>query len=581
MLQSSNHELADALLMIRAWCFHHVGLTCLPLVNRCLDVEAQQQAASCPNLFVFISAWCTAVGQLLASTTTMVTADRLTKADLAGLVDLYDDRLWHFMGSCSSATDMPIGLPSEASEAADCMQLIVCQLAGIHARSYAIGVRQLPITAEQPCSWYLEHAQQAVMTTLLAPQPVGPGLAQQDMASNLLISALLGRNQPASQGAHQSMQQGTEADLDASFGSVSSAWETALEQPIMLQNQHQALGQRTPTGSPPPLVRELPIEPPSAPVFLEIYHCHTGKEIDDTYWGHTAQHYILTKWLNLKLKRYQTCYMLTEDQRTHVRDSNFQSNEDKWDGKLFEAKQRDGELRRVVYRWLMSAARTQEQKYYRFLQHYAATLQQAKYTKGQPYAALTTVGSIVESQQPAQAHKMQQWTQRRAGLETELYKAWKQSDLIAVDSFLKTCTTAASASAYLAASLFKLENTWNAYKQCCQAAARQAMPLAEEARSLLVGTGAMTDDDTALAHAMTIWVTVQDLLDGRRMSLTHSEKALVMSFTLFKGNARLWFSRHCGALGILAGHPGHSQQPGPCCILGEAHHAAGRGTFMF
>ena len=535
MLQSSNHELADTLLMIRAWCCHHVGLTCLPLVNRCLDVEAQQQAASCPNLSYFISAWCTAVGQLLASTTMVATANELTKADLAGLVDLYDGRLWHFMGSCLSAKDMPIGLPSsEACEAAECMQLIVCQLAGIDTRitSHYMGLRQLPITAKQPCSWYLKRAQQAVMTTLTASQPVGPALAQHNMASNSLISDLLGRNQLASQEAHQIMQQGTpEASLDASFGSVSSVlsdWETAREQPVMPHNEHQPLGQRT-----PPLVRELPvelpIEPPSAPAFMEVHHWHTGKEIDDTYWSHTAQQRKLTKWLNLPLWRYQTCYMLTEDQRTRVKDSNILSNNDRQTDKLHEAKQRDGKLRQVVHGWLRSAAGTEEQMYYRFLQRYAATLQQAKYTKGKTDAALTAASSIVKSQQPAQADKMKQWTQRRAGLEAELSTTWKQSDLIAVDAFLKTCTTAASASAYLAASVFKLENSWKAYKQYCQAAARQALPLVEGAKSLLGGTGAVTDDDdAALAHAMTVWATVQDLLDGRRMSLTHSEKALVM-----------------------------------------------------
>ena len=205
MLQSSKHELVGALLMARAWCLHHVGLTCLPLANRCLDVDTQQLSASCPTLLDFIPAWCAAVGQLLVST--MGTANGLTKGDLACLVDLYDGRLWHFMGSCLSAEGMNIGLPTEAVQAADCMQQIVCQLAGIPLISL-VGMQQVPATAEQPCYWYLERAQHAVITTMIAPQPSSFASAQQKMASNSLISALLGCNQHVPLGTQQGVSAG-------------------------------------------------------------------------------------------------------------------------------------------------------------------------------------------------------------------------------------------------------------------------------------------------------------------------------------------------------------------------------------
>lgn len=154
-----------------------------------------------------------------------------------------------------------------------------------------------------------------------------------------------------------------------------------MEHPIGLQGEFQPLTRRTAAAGPMPLVRELSAGLPSAAVFMEIYHWHTGKEVEDTYWAETERQGVATKWLNRPLWDYQKCHKLSLDQQMRVKHSNHLSNKDRGAGELQDAQERDSKLRTVVHSWIMSAASTKEQKYYRFLQSYAATLHQAKYAK--------------------------------------------------------------------------------------------------------------------------------------------------------------------------------------------------------
>ena len=167
-----------------------------------------------------------------------------------------------------------------------------------------------------------------------------------------------------------------------------------------------------------------------------------------------------------------------------------------------------------------------EQKYYRYLRNYGQTLEQTKYAKGRTGVATSSIADVL---QKSQTSKLEQWQHKKNNLHPmtkqhlesakhEMQPAvsvrfQRHADLIVdVDNFLKTCTDAASSSAYLAASVYKLQESCSAWEAACKNGTNgvRANLCYDEFRLETLDAAAVAN----LSYVKSIWAAVQDLLNG-------------------------------------------------------------------
>lgn len=482
-LTTCQDQLPAKLLVSRAWCLQHVSLRCLPLQHRCLHLELLEASSSDASAAGdFVPAWCSAVEKLFSSTA----AQDLTRADMACVVDLYDGRLWHFMTGCLTAR-RHVGLPPMALEAAARMHQVICQLAGIPtALDPSADALQLPNPAEQSCSWHLLRAQHAVLDQLapVQPLPLPDAAASSSGVNNALVDAILGVDHPQEQGAlddHMPAPQGGVggavgagdadcSDLGSPTTSVASDWELRqdfdLELPAIPQPSSTQLAA---------IVAEPEADASGDANMVPFggrFHYHTGIEIEPTYWAETRQKSLVDEWKGRPLSDFMSCKFLSKKVRERLHRDLDASKKDWYHREVNHANAavRDSQLRQLVESDVGKQACKQYQKYYRHLQNYGQTLEQTKYAKGG--AGVATSGFVAALKKP-QTSKLEEWQRKESSLDVvhnskqrlDSFKAenvvkpladvhfQRHADLmLVVDSLLKTCTNAASSSAYIAAS---------------------------------------------------------------------------------------------------------------------------------
>lgn len=109
------------------------------------DTTVALSAKPDPVLASFISHWCRLVEVLISG-------DRLTKDDCAGLLSVFDGRLWHFMLHCVSMSK-PTGLSLRTLRVAEGMMHDICQAAGVAEAVVSAAIASLmtelvPVAAE-------------------------------------------------------------------------------------------------------------------------------------------------------------------------------------------------------------------------------------------------------------------------------------------------------------------------------------------------------------------------------------------------------------------------------------------------
>ena len=178
-------------------------------------------------------------------------------------------------------------------------------------------------------------------------------------------------------------------------------------------------------------------------------------------------------------------------------------------------------------------ASKQHQKYYRHLRNYGQTLEQTKYAKG---GAEVATRGFVAALQGSQPSKLEEWQRKESSLEVlhrskqrlesakaehvakplvDMHFQRHADSMLVLDSFLKTCTDAASSSAYIAASVFMLQNSWECLKYACKTGASGTR----------AGSAHVSPDEShletldaaaaqTLSYVKAIWATVQNLLNS-------------------------------------------------------------------
>ena len=211
--------------------------------------------------------------------------------------------------------------------------------------------------------------------------------------------------------------------------------------------------------------------------------------------------------------------------------------------------EREGKLKaalKAAHNWIETRLRRREQQQATFMRNYAASMMSTTYQgpstpvaplKGKPKSASTASKSNnSKGSKPAKPIKLskadqirQQQTAKRASEgAARLADKWaaKQQELercvqvagwdsrlqSEVARFLAGCKQEAP-SAYLAASVFLLEHSLNAWKQACQNRRRRAdaAPTQQPAAGVLAA-GSSSDLANAMPHAVAIWLTVQDVV---------------------------------------------------------------------
>ena len=203
---------------------------------------------------------------------------------------------------------------------------------------------------------------------------------------------------------------------------------------------------------------------------------------------------------------------------------------------------------RASQNWLETNLRKRDQRQATFMRNYADSIMSTAY-QGPSTAAALVKGShctrstskapkpvklskadIIRQQQTEKraakgaVRQTDKWTTKQQELDRALQvSGWNSRLQSEVGRFLSECKQGAPA-AYLSASVFLLEQSLNAWKAACQSRRRRAAsasPSAAAAGAASVAASAAAEPGSVTAdgipHAVTIWMTVQELVCGGRL----------------------------------------------------------------
>lgn len=193
--------------------------------------EALQQEAAMPhamtqNADAFIRDWCAVFRQLHLQASS---SGQISPDDRTQLLDCLDGRLWHFMACCLQ-THRPIGLAAVAVQEAQALMDAVCQLANVAEAPLCTTAAGSPRASPPPQPTHLP-------STLAAPV-ASSSVLQCSVGQNSLVEAFLGPQTAQASSA-------AAADLSPDAAQLTT--------------------------------------------FNDAYHWHTGRAIEPTYLGETAE----------------------------------------------------------------------------------------------------------------------------------------------------------------------------------------------------------------------------------------------------------------------------------------------------
>jgi len=527
---SGSWDRSLALLLCKAWCLHHVAKTQLPLESRCLDLEgvermlqgraastqhsapdqaakpttegscysnklsakhAQQAAHSqskmAAQLQRFMDQWCGVLAQLL---TDAASAGEMHMADRAGLLDVLDGRLWHFMACCLVAS-ADTGLSADALEITQSLMNRICQLAGASVADISTTASHHP--SALTCLQLQDPSRLTGTATDLNQSGHG-------MCNNSLVEAFLGP------------QEAVEAVCEAAPAAV------------------------------------------EVTAFDDAYHWHTGKPLEPTYLGETAESKTLALWRNASLDQMARCYLLPAGKRSRLQGIIRLCSDEKLISRASERTERLASALQLAHSWLETKLQKQNQAQATFMRNYAASMMSTAY-RGPGSAATASgkakigrAGSVKPQKAPkiskadmirqqqvakkADADAMkagERWKAKQAELEKRIQlSGWDAHLQSEVDSFLQDCRQEA-APAYLAASVFMLQHSQTAWKQACHSWRQKkstplslAAPAQAAAQSVLPMVSSGMQD--AMKYAISIWMTVHDLTARGYLDAASSDK---------------------------------------------------------
>jgi len=527
---SGSWDRSLALLLCKAWCLHHVAKTQLPLESRCLDLEgvermlqgraastqhsapdqaakpttegscysnklsakhAQQAAHSqskmAAQLQRFMDQWCGVLAQLL---TDAASAGEMHMADRAGLLDVLDGRLWHFMACCLVAS-ADTGLSADALEITQSLMNRICQLAGASVADISTTASHHP--SALTCLQLQDPSRLTGTATDLNQSGHG-------MCNNSLVEAFLGP------------QEAVEAVCEAAPAAV------------------------------------------EVTAFDDAYHWHTGKPLEPTYLGETAESKTLALWRNASLDQMARCYLLPAGKRSRLQGIIRLCSDEKLISRASERTERLASALQLAHSWLETKLQKQNQAQATFMRNYAASMMSTAY-RGPGSAATASgkakigrAGSVKPQKAPkiskadmirqqqvakkADADAMkagERWKAKQAELEKRIQlSGWDAHLQSEVDSFLQDCRQEA-APAYLAASMFKLQHSQTAWKQACHSwRPKKSTPLSlaapAQAAALSVLPVVSSGMQDAMKYAISIWMTVHDLIVRGYLDAASSDK---------------------------------------------------------
>ena len=515
-------------MLCKAWCLHQAAKACLPLESRCLDLErlecwpdtecepdqqpsasqverasaegsqdfkaaqgqqwaAQDQSFIRGHLHAFSNQWCAILGQLLSQAQS---ADQLQEADHASLLDALDGRLWHFTACCVH-NSRPVGLPADAIQSAQLMMSAICQLAGIPTIDSSITATDRPSTPSAGNS--------SLQWTVISNR----SSLHHSIQGNTLVDAFLGPQASVA-----------EPDSDSAPAAVQLA------------------------------------------AFDEAYHWHTGRPIEPTYLGETAESKTLAIWKDASLIQMAHCPLLPAGRRARLQDTISMCSNLQLIAKASERAERLARALVLAHSWLETKLQRQNQAQATFMRNYAASMMSTTYqgpgnavAGGNGKAGRCTIlkskkapklskADLIRQQQTAKraaegaVKTADKWQVKRQDLEQRAQLAgWDAQLQSEVDSFLQDCKPDA-ASAYLEASVFKLQHSLDAWKQSCLSRRHKRGPTAAAvaaAASTESTSAAQTDSlglsmakQAAMPHAVSIWMTVHDLIAKGHLSAVAS-----------------------------------------------------------
>ena len=289
-----------------------------------------------------------------------------------------------------------------------------------------------------------------------------------------------------------------------------------------------------------------------------------------TWWlaslGETGEDRIVARWKNATLFEMARCPWLSLGRRKQLKDIISMCQDPKLLPKEGERQERLKSALKAAHNWLETNLRKRDQRQATFMRNYAESMMSTAYQA--PTAAALVKGSkcnrntskapkpvklskadIIRQQQIEKKaaegafRQTDKWTLKQQELEKALQvSGWNSRLQSEVERFLSECKQGAPA-AYLAASVFLLEQSLNAWKAACQSRRRRAAlasssaaasgaaftaASAATAKAAAEGLGSCTAD--SISHAITVWMTVQELvclgmLDTATSTLPNKELA--------------------------------------------------------
>lgn len=294
--------------------------------------------------------------------------------------------------------------------------------------------------------------------------------------------------------------------------------------------------------------------------FDDRYHWHSGKPIEPAYLGETDTGKRVAQWLDCSLQELLHCPLLYAGMKKKIAQLLQQCENKILLPNPVERAERQKNCLNQARQVLLNYEARQNQMQARAMYIYATSLQGSKYQspanaarsssgpkskqqKGGGSSAAPAQqqqqqkGSSAAGKKPKKLSKAQQiiqdnlaqqaskeaakllvvWRQLQKELEAEVrVQGWGPSTLKRVQLVLIKCEQAPGS--YLAASLFKLQQAEAAWKATCMQASRSQQKHALEAAPDQAGpqdplkTLLKLEDGRAHEHAVTMWMTVQDLL---------------------------------------------------------------------
>lgn len=262
--------------------------------------------------------------------------------------------------------------------------------------------------------------------------------------------------------------------------------------------------------------------------------------------GETGEDRIVARWKDATLLEMTRCPWLPLGKRKRLEDIISMCQDSTVVPKAEERQERLKSALKAAQNWLETNLRKRDQRQATFMRNYADSMMSTAYQG--PSTAATLVKDRSSNRSTGKAPKpvklskadviRQQQTEKRAAegavrqterwttKQQELHRAlqvsgWNSRLQSEVERFLSECKQGAPA-AYLAASVFLLEQSLNAWKEARQSMRRRtavtspsasaAAASAASAQPAAVRPGSATAD--GVPHAVTVWMSVQELVCG-------------------------------------------------------------------